>query len=895
MQGIYSLFSKSRGSTDGPVPMEVDALQKKGKKGDKGKGKGGKHQPQGKSGKGDKGKGKGGKQQPDAKGGKGDKGKGKGGKQGKGQNRQNVVCHSCGKKGHYQSECWYRVQQVQNAGSDAASTVAPSTVGPSVSQAQGPTAAKNVHRVELEPSVEIDMTEEELSMQYFEVPGSVRAVESVEPDETIRAGSHEAQGLLDFGDVVKVLARNPHGYPKLPNLQPARQPEHHDLASTDFDGVWTICDCRTVDLQSHASEGAVELSNRVMPNLAESMETLDAALAARSLCAVQRFSGALAHAEPVDIEVVVDSGSDASCLPLSWGDIVKSGGADSQWYRDAQGNRISGREMRTATIEIAGVKFREHWLLSSVTQPLFCVGKLMKKNGWDIIHDSDRVPHLTSPDGKVRVPMFYKNYSLHAKGFIRGVTASEADPEPAVRALEVSGPWLDLSDEFHEVAPLVYARRDYCDCFVDCAVALSVPHLSLGVQYRTTLVQDGSGWNVIELNQDLSLLEQPEAEFEPKQMRQVITIASCDKIDVDVLFNQRPAGCSSGDQDANMSDAGLPELPRDFHDEVFDDVVDGGIEDADAAEAPAEGSEGAAPPDAEPSRGHIVVDGVELHEGCNLKTLRAACKALGIGQSGGKATVLSRIASHLDKLKLLEKHQVEHDSIAVQREPRQQAPVAAPTPEQVRLHCLNHIPYQPWCEHCIKFQARADKHTQARPETRQCSVCSFDYCFTERPDGERGEKLICLIAKDAHTGACAAIPTPAKGGSTAFRFLVAELCKFISFCGHSEITLRSDGEPTCRALQQGVKDLRDKLKLVTHLEQVEKDSHEGNPAEQAVEQLRQLTGTLLSQRREKGLRQCHRSTLGRGSMQHGCIRATRARKHTALSKSSLAGHILEKL
>ena len=113
-----SLFSKSRGSTDGPVPMEVDALQKKGKKGDKGKGKGGKHQPQGKSGKGDKGKGKGGKQQPDAKGGKGDKGKGKGGKQGKGQNRQNVVCHSCGKKGHYQSECWYRVQQVQNAGSD---------------------------------------------------------------------------------------------------------------------------------------------------------------------------------------------------------------------------------------------------------------------------------------------------------------------------------------------------------------------------------------------------------------------------------------------------------------------------------------------------------------------------------------------------------------------------------------------------------------------------------------------------------------------------------------------------------------------------------------------------------------------------------------------------------
>ncbi|CAE7242873.1 RE1, partial [Symbiodinium sp. CCMP2592] len=647
------------------------------------------------------------------------------------------------------------------------------------------------------------MTEEELSIQYFDVPASVRAVRCAGADEERCGGSHAAQGLLDFGDLVKVLALNPHGYPKLPNLQPVTTAVCHDLACTDGDGEWAICHGESLDLQCAAPDNARKPCPVELPDLAEAMEALDAATAARSLCAVQRSSGAAAHAEPVDIEVVVDSGSDASCLPMSWGTIGQSGGADSQWYRDAQGNRISGREMRAATIEIAGVKFREHWLLSSVTQPLFCVGKLMKRNGWDIIHDADRVPHLTSPDARVRVLLFYKNYSLHAKGFIRGVTASEADGQPGIRALEISGPWLELSEEFHEVAPLVYARRDFSDCFVDCSVALSVPHLSLGVQYRTTLVQDGSSWNVIELNQDLSLLEQPEAEFEPKQTRHVITIASCDKIDVDVLFNQPAVGPPEA-EDANMSDAGLPEFPAESLDELLEDAPAGGIGEVDPSEAPIGADASAAPDNSEPARGHIVVDGVELHEGCNLKTLRAACKALGIGQSGGKATVLSRIASHLDKLKLLERHQVQHDSIALQSELRQQAPVASPTPEQIRLHCLNHIPYQPWCEHCIKFQ-------------------------------------------DAHTGACAAIPTPAKGGSIAFRFLVAELCKFISFCGHSEVTLRSDGEPTCRALQQGVKDFRDKLKLVTHLEQVEKDSHEGNPAEQAVEQLRQLTGTLLSQ------------------------------------------------
>ncbi|CAE7827505.1 RE1 [Symbiodinium sp. CCMP2592] len=556
------------------------------------------------------------------------------------------------------------------------------------------------------------MTEEELSIQYFDVPASVRAVRCAGADEERCGGSHAAQGLLDFGDLVKVLALNPHGYPKLPNLQPVTTAVCHDLAWTDGDGEWTICHGESLDLQCAAPDNARKPCPVELPDLAEAIEALDAATAARSLCAVQRSSGAAAHAEPVDIEVVVDSGSDASCLPMSWGTIGQSGGADSQWYRDAQGNRISGREMRTATIEIAGVKFREHWLLSSVTQPLFCVGKLMKRNGWDIIHDADRVPHLTSPDARVRVPLFYKNYSLHAKGFIRGVTASEADGEPGIRALEVSGPWLELSEEFHEVAPLVYARRDFSGCFVDCSVALSVPHLSLGVQYRTTLVQDGSSWNVIELNQDLSLLEQPEAEFEPKQTRHVITIASCDKIDVDVLFNQTATGPPEAEQDANMSEAGLPEFPAESLDELLEDAPAGGIGEVDPGEAPIGADASAAPDNSEPARGHIVVDGVELHEGCNLKTLRAACKALGIGQSGGKATVLSRIASHLDKLKLLERHQVQHDSIALQSEPRQQAPVASPTPEQIRLHCLNHIPYQPWCEHCIKFQESFEKGTQ---------------------------------------------------------------------------------------------------------------------------------------------------------------------------------------
>ena len=256
-----SLFSKSRSSNDGPVPMEVDALQRKGK----GKGDKGKHHPGGKGTKGEKGKGKG-KQQPDGKGIKSEKG-GKGNPQHKGgnwnqqqkggswnqqqkggnwnqqqkggnwnQQQKGGSWNQQQKGGNWNQQQkggnWNRVHQVQGAGSDVASTSVPSTVGPSASQAP---QAGSVHRVQLGSVIEVDMTEEELSIQYLDAPASVRAVRRESPGEAKLDGGHAAQGLLGFRDLVKVLGLNPHGYPKLPNLQPVPAAEHYNIASTDDD------------------------------------------------------------------------------------------------------------------------------------------------------------------------------------------------------------------------------------------------------------------------------------------------------------------------------------------------------------------------------------------------------------------------------------------------------------------------------------------------------------------------------------------------------------------------------------------------------------------------------------------------------------------------------------
>ena len=79
------------------------------------------------------------------------------------------------------------------------------------------------------------------------------------------------------------------------------------------------------------------------------------------------------------------------------------------------------------------------------------------------------------------------------------------------------------------------------------------------------------------------------------------------------------------------------------------------------------------------------------------------------------------------------------------------------------------------------------------------------------------------------------------------RYATAELCRYLNVLGHNEVTLKSDNEPTCLALKAAVKAYRTKLGLKTHIEAPEPGDHQSNPAEQAIEFLRQLTCTILAE------------------------------------------------
>ena len=244
----------------------------------------------------------------------------------------------------------------------------------------------------------------------------------------------------------------------------------------------------------------------------------------------------------------------------------------------------------------------------------------------------------------------------------------------------------------------------------------------------------------------------------------------------------------------------------------------------------------------------ITIDDVVLTATSTLSTLRAACQSLGVGKSGSRATVFSRLVNRLKSIKLAEaaraRNNLEAHAVAVPKQPEE------PTPEQRRSHEATHCPYASWCEHCIAFRGRDDSHSALAKSSEDRMPCiSFDYGFTSRVEG--GPKLVALYVHDSQTGWRECFPVPAKGGTHSgtqvIPYLASELCRLLAFLGYSQVTLKSDPEPTCIALQAEVRKLRLSMGLRTVCQQVPEGSHQSNGgAEMCVHTVRQLAGSLLA-------------------------------------------------
>ncbi|CAE6962812.1 GIP [Symbiodinium sp. CCMP2592] len=106
----------------------------------------------------------------------------------------------------------------------------------------------------------------------------------------------------------------------------------------------------------------------------------------------------------------------------------------------------------------------------------------------------------------------------------------------------------------------------------------------------------------------------------------------------------------------------------------------------------------------------------------SLKELQALCREYGVKTTGSKKQLLKRLATAVREERLSTQHKE-------QREHHQAyhlAPPQEPTEEERAYHNLTHLPYQPWCPHCVAMKAREDNHKKGSEEPPAVTLVAVD-------------------------------------------------------------------------------------------------------------------------------------------------------------------------
>ena len=833
--------SNNSGPQDGPVPMEVDRVYSSGKGKDvKGKDKG-----WGKSGKGKFGKGKDGFKgyqngksagkfgNNNFKGGRDDKGKGKqwgkgggksGGKTGKGSGftggkSLNGACRICGKMGHWGNECWMK-NRVQNVASPTPSMPQPQLqhVQPFQQHLQqlplAPTSATATSTASVKRI--FNLAESDF---HDHIPlTTVHEMESVASETRSRCSSEswwcravQYFDMSEFDRDEEVLDCALDGY------------EVHDLTMFDaLDGdVSWVEEAKVRGIQVPTKAPPVELS-------------------------------------PGDVhEVVLDSGADVSVMPRSWmlSQVGELTDGKSVRMLDAQGRLMANHGSKNIVLDFGPACIQDEFYASDVHAPLLSLGRLLRR-GWSLDH-KDGILCLCHAVEAVTIPVSFKKNSLVVDAQVMMVRGEV----PEVRPVKESRIVVHAGFDLHARG----AEWSFLDCGDPCAKRLSTtrvdPSSDMGVhlwQYRTTLIYRYGEWELIDFVEPLKNVFDLSAAIEGvEEPIPVFTIMHRTQGDPEKY------GLSFVAEKADAENV-VDDIPN------FADLFEpqgGEIELPGVAEEdePADASSPAPAPVMVPGPGddHVIVEGIRLGPTSSSQTLRTACRTLGLGMSGSKASLFRRLLSHTKRRELENAMALEHAAQPITRAPRAERQPGQPTEEERASHELTHLPFKSWCGHCVSSRSRRDAHHQDGEKHDADGgdpIIAFDFFYTDvsgdeldfmRQKPAAKDVMTVLIVVDKSTGMCRAIPLPSKGEESLVHG-AKEILGFISYLGYQAVGIRGDNEPAAQALTRMICQSRCKLGLKTIARPSQPYEHATNgAAEQAVQGIRDLGTTLLQQLKEK--------------------------------------------
>ena len=96
------------------------------------------------------------------------------------------------------------------------------------------------------------------------------------------------------------------------------------------------------------------------------------------------------------------------------------------------------------------------------------------------------------------------------------------------------------------------------------------------------------------------------------------------------------------------------------------------------------------------------------------------------------------------------------------RRPRPGRDPGQPTRREREEHEVTHLPYRPWCQHCVRGKAKSSQHRRSENTAdRQVPVVAMDYTFFKTYEQEKQTPI--LVVKDTKYKAHFAYCVPRKG------------------------------------------------------------------------------------------------------------------------------------